>query len=187
MKANAPLIRGSLDSGDDVGFFLLVHLSMNNEYLYTTLPYEVVYNGNVYSSDDCIIQVMPPVNNTVINRNAYSIQLSGLNASMLSEIQTHIVNSKVKVDMGFTVNGEPQLNLGQTLHVYSGYVSQPKYEVSGDTVTITLELTSPLADLDSVSTLFTTRDGIKSFNPNDTSFDMIYEGSSVTNIKWGKR
>lgn len=186
MKSNAATLSNILSTQDELGYFLLVQLHLSDTYFYTTLPYEVLYNGNTYLSDACIIKVMPPTNTTIVNRSAYSIQLSGLEQAMINEINGHVINRKIVMRMGFTINGVPRLGLDDTIHVYSGYVAKPQYEVSGDTATITLELTSPLADLDSVSTLLTTKDSMKNLSPNDTSFDMIYEGSAVTNIKWGK-
>jgi hypothetical protein len=52
---------------------------------------------------------------------------------------------------------------------------------------LTIEGSSPMADLDLTKTFFTNRDSLRKINASDNSFDEVYAGSSEVSLRWGKK
>jgi hypothetical protein len=185
MKTNSVDILSALNS-DEVGFFFLVHLAFNTNFYLTTLPYELIWNGNTYRPEQELINLEAPRATTVVDRQAYKLKLSGIDPVMNAEVENGIVHLPVTIKMGFVVDGVALTGLSDLMHVYSGSVASAKKSISEDTQSINIECSAPLSSLDAKSTLFTTRDAIKALDATDTSFDQIFEGSSEFSLKWGK-
>jgi len=185
MKSNATEILSILDN-DNIGFFTLVELNWNSDYFYTDHPSNIIWNGNTYYTDSPIVSMDPIRYSNVVDREAFKFHLSGLDATINSELDSGVVHSPVKLRMLFTVDGTPQLGLSDTLLFYDGLVSKVDHQIGANDKINTIECTAPLADLDATSTMFTTKDGMKVLDATDTSFDTIFEGSEETSLKWGK-
>jgi hypothetical protein len=148
-------------------------------------------DGSTYENDGRLMQVDPPQLSTSVDRELYKITFADPDFSFGPLVDTGIVGSPVSVRIGF-VNQEtklPYTNIQDTVLVYKGKVDNGAYSISTqDTGEATFVLTcaSPLADLDSVRALYTSRDALRSVSPNDTSFDQIYEGAGQVELKWGK-
>jgi hypothetical protein len=52
---------------------------------------------------------------------------------------------------------------------------------------MTLECSSPMANLGLVNSHFTSQDYLRQRLPGDTSFDQVYIGARSVNLLWGKR
>lgn len=185
MKENFSSILAALNS-DQLGVFFLVQLDWNSQYRYTTLPYDVVWNGNTYQSEENIISFESPRATNVVDRQAYKLQLSGIDPDMMAEINSGVNNMPVSIKLGFTDEGVPGLGLLDIMHVYSGTVANVKKSILDSEQIFTIECSAPLSSLDAKSTLFTTRDAMRSFDPLDTSFDQIATDATEMELLWGK-
>lgn len=186
MKDNASNLLSILAS-DNVGYFLLVKLDWNSTYYYTTLPYNVAYDGNTYLSGTEVVEFQAPRYSTTVDRESYTIIFSGIDATLESEMTAGIVNRPVEIRVGFTVDGVPQLDPEDTIHSYSGFVATPKLEISDGTKRFIIECSSPLASLDAKAQLYTTRDMQQNIDPTDTCFDQIFDGSESYSLTWGNK
>jgi hypothetical protein len=186
MKTNANELISLLD-GTDLGFFALVEFNWNQNYYYTDLGRDVTWNGNLYLANPMPIVSMEPLKySSIVDREAFNLQISAIDPAMRAEFDFGIVNRSVKIRTVFTSFGAPQLGLSQTLLLYEGTVSKISEVISNETRIFNIECTAPLSNLDATGTLYTTRDGMKVFNANDTSFDTVFEGSEAISLKWGK-
>lgn len=185
MRANANAILTILEN-PRVGFFSLVKFDWNNTHYFTDFGQNIDWNGNTYLKDNPIVSSDQLRYSNVVDREVFKFTLSGLDPSMAGELAQGIVHMPVTARMIFTVNDVPQTALNQTILLYDGLVSGTSITSNQEEKLITVECTAPLSDLDATGTMFTTKDGMKPFDPTDTSLDNIFEGSEETSLKWGK-
>ncbi|QGH74726.1 hypothetical protein DSS3PM1_00049 [Bacteriophage DSS3_PM1] len=185
MKGNASDILSIL-AQDNVGFFSLVELNWNQNHYFTDFGANITWNGKTFLSNNPLVSSDPIRYSNVVDRESFRFFLSGVDAAINNELDAGVVHRPVTLRMAFTVDGVPQLGGNQTLLYYDGLVSKTDKKISLDDRINVIECTAPLSDLDAIGTMFTTKDGMKRFDPTDTSFDAIFEGSEETSLKWGK-
>jgi hypothetical protein len=185
MKSNSQELLSIL-SNPSIGFFTLVELNWHNNYYFTDLGRDITWNGNTYRADNPMVGVDTVRYSNVVDRELFKFSLSGLDPMMNAELNAGIVHKPVKVRMLFTIDDVPQTGINQTMLVYDGLVSKTDHKISMEDKLNQIECTAPLSDLDATGTLYTTRDGMKLFDPEDTSFDTVFEGREETSLKWGK-
>lgn len=173
-------------SQSHVDFFVLIELQFSNTYRFSSLPHDVVYDGNLYVADGGVFEYEPPQNSTVVDREAYKIAISDVSATMKAEIEANVVGKPVTVYGGvLDSNGDPLLSTDDVFLVYKGKVDAPSISNDFDKVLAVFEGTSPMSDLDFVRTLITSKDGMDQFSATDTSFDEIFDDQEIE-LKWGK-
>ena len=185
MRTFSSTVESILSSGN-IDFFFLIKLSFNSNYYITSYSNDIVYDGNTYSANGGLFEVDSPKFSSVVDREAYRIVvLDNLNA-MKTEIESNVVGKPIEVKLGFVdSNGSPITNTADVLSIYKGYVDNPVISNDWDRKVVTFEGTSALADLDMINSFVTSRDGMDQRSSTDTSFDQIYESSSIE-VKWGK-
>ncbi len=193
----------SLMEGVNVMPFFLVKIPDLNLYL-TTLQYDVAMSdGNTYLSDGGLVSIDPPRLSNVVDRESYKISIADPDFEFKPYLNNGIVGSELVVFVGFlnTTNAtitdsngdeiehyQVFKDMRDTIISYKGVIDNNNYEVdfSNNQVMLTLEGSSPLANLDQVKTFYTSKDQMMQVNPNDTSMDEAYKGSEELVIKWGK-
>ena len=185
MKSNSTELK-SLLANKNLGFASLLEFNWNPNYYFTDYPHNVVWDGKTFLTDNPIVSGSNPRYTTVVDRELFSMQLSGLDVEMVALVERGIINMPVKMNLLLIVDGTPMLGLDQTMNFYEGRVSKSTMVTSDDTKLIDIELTAPLSDLDATGTIFTTKDGIALFDSTDTCFDEVSTGSEAVSIKWGK-
>ena len=188
MKPNATRLKEILTSDKNIGYFALLRLDWNATRYLTSMPHDITWNGNVYVSDTTIMEFQSPRYSDVVDREAYTLTLSGMDGQIHNEVTTGIIHRPVDIRLGFTLDGEPQLGLNDTMHVYSGTVANAKYvaDAADEKMIWEIECSAPLSNLDAISTIFTTKDSIKNLFPGDTCFDGIQENNQKSTVAWGK-
>lgn len=186
MKGNYAELLPLLEE-DHFGYFVLIELNWNQNHFYTDLGRDITWNGQLYSSDCPVIALDTVRYSNIVDREAYRLSLSGLDPFINAELEAGIVHKAVKIRMVMVVDDQPMLGPRETIMIYDGLVSSTDHKINLDEKINTIECTAPLSDLDATGTMFTTRDGMKPYDPTDTSFDKIFEGSGTSNIKWGKQ
>jgi len=185
MKTNAANLSTILGN-DQLGFFTLIELNWNNQYYFTDYGQTLTFDGNNYLTNTPVVDISIPKYTTTIDRELFSMTLSGLDEDMVDEAETGIISLGVKASMIFTVAGVPQLGNNDVLNFYTGKVFSSKVVLTNEEKLIEVECTAPLNDLDSKGTLYTTKDGIKTLDATDTCFNSVTKGSEEINLKWGK-
>ena len=186
MRSISSNVQTVIDSGD-INYFFLIDLNFNSNYYLTSLPYNVTFNGNVYTADGGLFEVDSPRFSTVIDREAYKVVIADLSNQLLNEFNTGVIGKDISVRVGFLdANKQPLLNADDVIFIYKGYVDAPVISSNWDEKIAVVEGTSPMADFDSVNVLYTSKNGIKQVNPIDTCFDDVFEGADVV-MKWGKK
>lgn len=164
---------------------------------YTTLPYDVTYKGQLYSSSNLLQGIDAPKLSTVLDKDSYKIVFADPDFTLRSSLEYGMYNSELTVIGGFvntlssTIGGaepgQPLLEDADTFMAYKGNVDMYAYKVdtSGDTF-VTLEGASPMGALGLTKSLLTSKEWMRARHTTDTSFDQIYIGSKQETIKWGK-
>jgi hypothetical protein len=185
MKTNAANILTLLDNSN-VGFATLVEFNWNSNYYFTDIGYNVTWNGQLYLRDNPLVGSEGLKYSNVVNREAFNFQVSLLDSAMQAEFELGIIHKPIKMRLVFTIDNVPQLGLNDTLLLYDGLVAKADTAINEYEKLGLIECTAPLSSLDAIGTIFTTKDGIKPLNVNDTCFDLVSEGSDETSLKWGK-
>jgi hypothetical protein len=180
----------SLINQDTVDFFFLIDLEFDTHHRLSSLPYEVEYppsSGNTYAANGAILEVDSPKFSSVVDRESYRIVVvEDDDNTFKGEIENNVVGKNITARVGFfDSNGDPVLNVDDTLLVYKGYVDSPAISNNFDNKIVTFEGTSPMADLDMVISFIGSKNGIKQKDSNDESFSNVY-GESIIKLKWGK-
>lgn len=188
---------------DNVMPFFLVKLPDMGLYL-TTMQYDVVMSdGNTYLSDGGLLSVDPPRLSSVVDRESYKISLADPDFEFRTFLDNGAVGSELTVIVGFlnstnaNVIGSDGIEVPHyqvlkdfrdTITAYKGIIDSHNYEIdfSNNQVTLTLEGSSPLANLDQVKVFYTSKDQMLQVNTNDTSMNESYKGSGELALKWGK-
>lgn len=173
-------------SQDIVEYFLLMELYLNNTYYFTTHSSDVQADGKVFSANGAIFEYDSPRQNSVLDREAYKIQLIDPHDTLFNELRTGVVNKKVIIRAGLIHETKGLLtNLEDLIYVYKGYIDAPKITSDFESKIVELDCSSPMADFDMVRPFWTTSYGMDQYSTTDTSFDRINEGYEIQ-ISWGK-
>jgi len=173
-------------SQDSVEYFFLVELELNSNYYMTTHADDITVEGNVYTANGAIFNYDPPKQNSVVDRDAYKIAFIDPTNQLLLEARAGMVGKTVRIRAGFVHDTlGPLTDPADLVYVYSGYVDSPSISNDFETKIVSIECSSPMADLDAVKPFFTTKAGVSQFDESDTCFDRIHDGYSLQ-LRWGK-
>lgn len=202
MRKISTVIANVIDQPNVMPFFL-VSIGDMNLYL-TTLQYDVVMSdGQTYLSDGGLVSVDPPRLSSVVDRESYKITIADPDFEFRTFLDNGAVGSELSVRVGFlnalteTLIGSdgvevthyhPFKDLRDTIYAYKGAIDSHSYNIdfSNNEVMLTLEGSSPLANLDQVRAFYTSKDQMNQVNKNDTSMNEVYKGSGELTLKWGK-
>ena len=186
MRTFSANFQNMLDLGD-ISYFFLIELNLTDDFYLTSLPYDVVYDGNTYVGDGGLFEVDSPRFSTVVDREAYKIVITDLTDELLGEFRTNVIGKSISVKLGLLdTNNEPMLNPDDVVFIYKGYIDSPVVKIDWEKKLATIEGTSPMADLDGVNVLYSSKDSMDMRSLDDTTFDGIYDDEEIT-IKWGKK
>jgi hypothetical protein len=172
---------------DYVDFFILIKLEFGTTHYYTSLPYDLTYDGQTWSSDGGLFEYDPPSTSSVIDREAYRIAVADVSGTMQAEIASNVIGAPMSVFGGFLdASGAPLLGSDDVFLIYKGTVDAPTITNDFEQRLAVFEGTSPMSDLDMVRTLITSKDGMDQYSATDTSFDEVFEDAEI-NLKWGKK
>jgi len=185
MRTFSSAVQTVLDS-DTIRFVYLIELQFNSTYRFTSYNTDIIYDGNTYSADGGLYEFDTPKFSSTIDREAYKVVITDFLNEMAAEFDLNVIGKPVEVKVALLDSaGAPMLGTNNVLSVYSGFVDSPSITNDYEQKMAVLECTSPMADLDTVNTLYTSKDGMDQLSSTDTSFDEIFENKEIS-IKWGK-
>ena len=180
-------------SSNSIEVFYL--LKLGDEYT-TTYYRDVVFNGSTYLANNRILALDAPQVNSIVDREQYKITLADPGFDLGAQVSgvvagKGLVGTPVELRSAFVdqTNSLPELAPANTFIVYKGLIDAGAYQIKTSEqgeVLLTISCVSPIADLDAVKTIYTSKEYARRRNPNDTAFDQIYLGSGVINLKWGR-
>lgn len=189
----------TLLSRDDIAVMYMVEMNIKGTVLrHANSPHDVTVQGiGTFQSENKLMIIEAPKLSKVVDREAYKIVYADPDFEFKELFDNGAVGSALTVYVAFINNtefelggaqpGEPLLERADIIKAYEGLIDSHGYNVSEDgEVTVTLEASSPMADLDLKRGFYTTKDDIKRFNQADTAFDQVYEGSKQIDLIWGK-
>ncbi|WP_157888295.1 hypothetical protein [Neptunicoccus sediminis] len=186
MIYNHTRIKEILTTTGELSYFALLTLEWNATRYLTSLARDVEWNGNSYLSDTTMMQFESPNSTSVVDREAYTLSLNGMDETLTNEIKAGVIHKPVEMRLAFSIDGVPQLGLDDTLLVYRGAVAEPKFVTDDGKLIWDIECTAPLSNLDARSTIFTTKNAMQNLFPTDTCFNQIQKNNEKSSVAWGK-
>jgi hypothetical protein len=148
-------------------------------------------NGEVFLADGKLFSVDPPKISAVVDREIFRVVLADPSYGLGASFESGLVGGlfEVKIVLTDPVTKVPYTNISDCIIAYRGLIDNIGYSIQpgneGETL-LAISGSSPMNDLDLTKNFYTSREFIKTKNPDDTCFDQIYEGSGPVNLKWGK-
>jgi hypothetical protein len=191
-------IRGILSQPTVEAFYLVeVILSPSITYRSTNYYRDVVTkNGatpvNTYYNDGRLVSVDSPKLSSTVDRELFKISFADPSFTFGADVDSGLIGKLVDVKLAFVnqLNTLPELDISNLLTIYRGKIDSTDYSIntaSTGEVLLNVSCASPMNDLDLTKSFYTTKDATFGRDPSDTSFDQIYEGSGVLQLKWGKK
>jgi len=185
MRTFSSAVQTVLNSGI-IEFVYLIKLEFNTTYYFTSHNTDLTYDSQSYIAEGALYEFDTPKFSSTIDREAYKIVIADFSNEMAAEFDLNVIGKPVEVKVALMdSNGNPMLGTDDVLSVYNGFVDSPSISNNYEEKLALLECTSPMADLDTVNSFYTSRDSMEQRSSTDTSFDEIFENKEIS-IKWGK-
>ena len=189
----------SLLTRDDIEPFILLEIGPNQSaqfFRYTTLPYDITFETNTYSSSNGLANLDPPRISRILDKESYNInfvdpqytlkpffeggsgQLIGINMRLIGGF----INSTDSLLFGTS----PGQDFGEYFTLYKGFVDTANYSVTKDTVILNVEGSSPMGPLDLTRAILTSKEYVQRKYPTETGYDQLFVGSGAIRLNWGK-
>jgi hypothetical protein len=151
----------------------------------------LIVGGITYNASGELVSIDPPSISTTVDREQFKFVIADPDFSQTVMIEPSMINHSVEVRLGFLHHSTklPMTSLEDTIFVYGGRVDGTGYQIKTDGIgeaLLQISCASPLADLDMKRAMYLSKDYIRGRNPNDSSCDMVYGGSGLLQLKWGK-
>jgi hypothetical protein len=152
---------------------------------------EAFYLVEVYVSSGTTYRSTTYYRNVVITNNSV-ISFADPTFTFGASVDSGLIGKLVDVKVGFVnqTTKLPELDIANLLTVYRGKIDSTEYSINTSVtgeVLLNVSCSSPMNDLDLTKSFYTTKDATLGRDSSDTSFDQIYEGSGVLQLKWGKK
>jgi hypothetical protein len=202
-------IRDNLAIDTIEAFYMIKLVNRDNHALYHTTSFyadvqltqivngiEVVMPEHLYLSNGTLLSVDPPQASTIVDREQYKFAFADPTFTKKGDIENNLIGCPIECRVGIVDNrsssttfGKPLLNINDTVIAYKGRVESVSMTVKtgglGERI-IQITGSSPMRNLDMKKSIYISRDNMRKQDPNDSSCDQIYEGSSNISLKWGK-
>jgi hypothetical protein len=191
-------VRNILSQPTIEAFYLVeVYVSSGTTYRSTTYYRDVVITNNsvpvtTYYNDGKLVQVDSPRLSSTVDRELFKISFADPTFTFGASVDSGLIGKLVDVKVGFVnqTTKLPELDIANLLTVYRGKIDSTEYSINTSVtgeVLLNVSCSSPMNDLDLTKSFYTTKDATFGRDSSDTSFDQIYEGSGVLQLKWGKK
>jgi hypothetical protein len=189
-------------TSDTAEIFYLVKIETPNTTIYDTTAAHVIDIPNIgmFSPNSGLTIVeAPQLSASSVDRETYKITYADVHNTKRSLFESGLTSSKLTVYVGFYNSsngildgfnpGEVMADEKHLVTVYAGFIDTQAYNIDPEqgTLNAVIEGSSPMASLNMNKAFYTTKENMHQFNPDDTSFDKIYEGSKKFVLLWGKK
>jgi hypothetical protein len=173
-------------NSDTTKFFGLLEILTPTPIRLTSAERDLVFQGNNYSSQNGIVGISPPNENSLTDRSLFTITLADNNQQYEAQLFNSGVGTRINIWLGVYQNEVPVLSEENVIMIYSGF--RDSFLVNDDDGQRLVELScsNPMQSLETVNSVFTSKDYAKSINPSDTSYDHVSTIDKNIEIKWGK-
>jgi hypothetical protein len=152
---------------------------------------DITIDGQNFLADGRLVGVEPPVITTSVDRQLFRISLVDVGESVEQFISGSWVARDVSVYLIFVdqLTKQPQLGPTQVFKAYSGIVNSNSLsfdtQIRGNRIYV-VSCSNPMIDLEAIRAVYLSQDYIDKNHPGDTSYEQIYEGAGLINLKWGR-
>lgn len=206
MKKLSDIVLDYLEDGFFSSFYL-IKISLDSiDIYYSSLPYDVTFEGNLYIANSNLVNINAQKMSTIVDKETFKIKFADPDFIFRPYCDNMSVNGNISVRIGFfnTSNlpiystgnlgpfkpSTPILDPLDMITVYEGYIEKPTYIFSqNDGILLELECSAPLGALDANNVMYTSTFSLKQripYNVIDTCFDQITLGGKRQEILWGR-
>ena len=187
-------IQSVMASGNGEAFYLLAIREGDGTLLRaTTTHFEDILMGNGinYEADDYLQSVDAPHISSNVDREQFKIALVDPSFMNGSDAEKGFIGKRLELIEGFInpVTGKPFTDMVDTFTLYKGQIDSSGFKITtidiGESI-FAISGASPMAALEMARNGLLTKEETRARNPNDSSMDLIYEGSGTIALKWGK-
>lgn len=169
-------------SAVSVAFFLEITFKSQTSYI-TSLPFSYTWNGQTWLGIGSLGSIQTVQEGLDVEAYGTSVTLSGIDPVLLPESLTDIqIGAPAILYMAF-IDGSMNV-IGTPTPLFQGQVDQPTIKPGTDSVSITLNLESPLVRLQRGSYLKLTDADQRIAYPNDSAFSWV-NLLNFQALKWG--
>jgi hypothetical protein len=195
MRLLSPTISALIAAGDVEVIYLLRITDSNGVPLITSTTFYsdvTLSNGYVYVSNGLLVGADPPQLSTTVDREQYKVTMADPEFNEGPYADNGFIGKIMEVRLGFInpATGLPFTTVAETFTVYKGRLDGTSYRIAmvelGEAL-LQIIGTSPMASLDMAQPFYLSKDEVRQRNIDDACADSIYEGSSTTALKWGKK
>ena len=201
MRTVSPEIQTLLDIQPNSMFHLFLFEGQNISYQFTTHSTDLAVpslHADPFLANNSISEFTPPIIERASNREQYTISFVDADFELRAEASSSIVGARVTVYFGLINKsngilgganpGEPLLLPEHLTLGFDGLIDSKEYVIDPDEATaiFKIECATPMASLNDVRPYITSKTAVKVLDPADTCYDQIYEGTSGTDLLWGK-
>jgi hypothetical protein len=181
-----PTLQAALQAPVVEPFFLVKIGSYYTTNYYTDLTYDYTY-----IADGRLIGADPPKLSSTVDRELYKIVIADPTYSFGETLDDNLIGVNASVRIGFVdqATKAPYSGVSNTILIYKGLIESTGYDINTEDrgeAKLVVTCSSPLANLDEVQQLTTSKKALHYINGGDTSFDQVYEGSGGISLRWGK-
>jgi len=146
-------------------------------------------NGETFVADGKLVQISPPRIDSIVDRQEMSLVLDNSavgHGAVELLIGKRLVVYQLAIDL---LTNLPETNMADLLVITRNFISgvSLQYDTAerGES-SIEIKGSSPLLDLSLKKKYYASKEYIQQYEPLDTSYDQVYQGSRLVNLKWGK-
>lgn len=181
-------VKEILSNGNVTLFLLTSFYSGTNSYNFTSLPYELIVNGELYLPDRNTVSIAPPKLGASLDREEFSMKLGALDKDFMDGLETSYLVTRLRVVLGVIDpdTGKPLVGDDDLLVLHDGVLDTIETSLEAGEVSIGITSASPMADFDTVKTYITEPRYQKDIMPEDTCYDFVAGRDREITMKWGK-
>lgn len=157
----------------------------------TSYHRDISAKGDNFLADNRLLSISPPRQTSVAGSDEFNMVFA-MDMDYYTFLEG-LTGAPVKVYIGFVNDGTlaglplgPLFGDNDLMMGYAGNLDTVNRAYSGEDTTILVNCTAPLRDFDAVNLAYASSAWVKQYNPEDTSFDLIQEGTTMATIRWGK-
>ena len=188
MQKVSQKVQDILSSGHSSMFIAMSIYTDVRGYNYTSLPYEIMIDGEVYQPDRNVISFSPPKVGSSLDREAFGIKLGMIDPELWEILETgyHVIRTRVYLGFMDPVTNQPLTSMDDLLMLHDGVIDSIEKVMDSGDMYITISSASPMADFDTVKSYVTEPRYQKDILPGDICYDFVSGRDREITLKWGK-
>jgi hypothetical protein len=168
-----------------ISAFIVVNLDLSTPQQWTTLPYDVEIDDQLYTGKAKLLSFDLPRADQAVGRDSYKIIVSDPNRDLESTLLQSGFGALMRIRLGMLDEYTPQLT--DLVEVYNGSIDTWSFEQGDEGRALTVQGVSPSGALNYTRAIYTDKDYVQQQNFLDSSMNAIGSASAESlTMGWGR-